>query len=143
MIAYVFAVLGAIPVAAYLHEGSHWFVGWIGKTQPNVEYVFWVFPNGVHHGKIDSMDAAIIRISGLAPFLWMPVAFFAAMVLFVDQSPRFLFPASVALFTILMSTESDAIAFRDPEKYRESCVNGELSRKPLFFPNPPEWVPRF
>lgn len=46
---------------------------------------------------------------------------------------------------LLMSTEADALAFRDPETFREKALNEGLDRTPLFLPNwlLPDWLPRF
>lgn len=143
MYGYVLAALSAILIAPYLHEGSHWTIGWLGKTKPEFKYVLWIFPNGVYHGKIQTMDAEIIRASGLAPLFWVPGALLASGLFLVDQSPSSFFTAFAPIFTVLMATESDALAFREPEQFRENVMDGELPRNPLFLPNPPEWVPRF
>ena len=45
----------------------------------------------------------------------------------------------------MVATESDAIAFRDPELFREMWINDEFPRNPLYLPNwiIPDWLPRF
>lgn len=141
MYGYIVAVVMATLVTPYLHEGGHWFIGWLGKTGPKVEYELLIFPNGVHHEKIETMDSEIIRASGLAPFLWLPVAFLAGVYFLINSSPSFLFAALPPLMTVLMSTESDSSAFREPEKFREDAINGELSRDPLILPNLSRWIP--
>lgn len=42
------SILAAFP-APYLHEGSHWFVGWVCGTKPRFEWAFLGLPNGVGH----------------------------------------------------------------------------------------------
>lgn len=134
MLLLVLALVLAVLTAPYLHEGSHWFIGWLGKTNPYVEFEYWIIPISVHHREIETMDAEFIRISGLAPLLWIPVAFFATVHCLIEPSPGSVYAAVATIFTIIMSTESDECAFRDPERFRENALNGELSRKPLFWP---------
>jgi hypothetical protein len=143
MLEYSLAILFAIVVAPYLHEGSHWFIGWLGKTKPEFAYVLWIFPNGVQHGEIKTMDSEIIRFAGVAPLLWIPVAFLGICLFVLERSSSILFLASAPLLCILMSTESDALAFREPEQYREEVMHGELSREPILLPDLPKWIPRF
>lgn len=142
---YPFLILLAIFPAPYLHEGSHWFVGWLGKADPEINRVFWVIPNGVHFQEMKEVDAGLLRASGFAPFIWLPVAFFATVLFLIEQSPSYFFLAAVLFYTVLMSSEADALAFRNPEAFREQALSEGLDRTPLFLPNwlLPDWLPRF
>jgi len=142
MLEYSLAISFSIFVAPYIHEGSHWFIGWLGKSMPEFEYVLWIFPNGVHHREIKTMDSTIIRFSGVSPLLWIPVALLAIILFIMERSPSSLFMMSAFTLSILMSTKSDALAFREPEKYREKVLYGEISREPLLLPDLPKWIPR-
>jgi hypothetical protein len=138
-------ILAAVP-APYLHEGSHWFVGWVGDTQPKVQWTFRVVPNGVEHGTIESMDSGLIRLSGAAPFCWIPVWILGFLYFLVNWTPENLFAMLVPFYTVFfLATESDVIAVREPERFRDMEVNDAFQRNPLFFPNwlIPDWLPRF
>jgi hypothetical protein len=140
---YVVSMLLALVVGPYIHEGSHWFIGWLGNSKPKFQYCLWIIPNGVYHKRVDSVDEEIIRFSGIAPLLWIPTVPIAVMLLYTYRSPiTLIFTFSLA-FSILMSTESDALAFRDPEQYREDVASGELSRNPLLLPDVGGWLSRF
>lgn len=73
----------------------------------------------------------------------MPVALVALILFLIEQSPPFLFTATAPILTVLISTEGDALAFRDPEQFREDVMDDELPRKPLFLLSFPDWMPRF
>jgi hypothetical protein len=114
---YSLAFLGAIYVAAVLHEGSHYVVGWLGRTEPTV---LWVgpIPNGVDHGRIKTMDPAWIRLSGLAVLGWCLPATVAMLFLLFDRSPLGVFYAATPLFVVVGMSVSDYVAIRDPELFR-------------------------
>lgn len=82
---YPVLILLAIFPAPYLHEGSHWFVGWLGRAEPEFNCVFWVIPNSVYFREMEEVDAGIIRISGFAPFFWIPVVVFSVMVFLIEK----------------------------------------------------------
>lgn len=137
-------ILAAIP-APHLHEGSHWFVGWLGNTQPKPHWVFGIIPNGITHGAIETMDAELIRLSRLAPFIWLLIWILATIYFVVDRTPESLFAMMLPFYTVFFySTESDCIAVRDPERYREMEINDEFQRNPIFLPNRvfPDLMPR-
>lgn len=143
---YFTAIIAAAFPAPYLHEGSHWIVGRLGNTNPRVHWTLGIFPNGVSHGTIDTMDATVIRLCGAAPFTWIPVWTLAAALFIIFWTPGALFAMMVPFYTVFFySTESDAIALLEPERYREMEMNDELERNPLFFPNwiIPNRIPRF
>ncbi len=105
-------ILAAFP-APFLHEGSHWFVGWLGDTRPKIQWKFRFIPNGVEHGLIQSMDAELIRLSGAAPFFWTPVWVTSLVYFLLRWKPATLFVMLLPFYTVFfMSTESDAIAFK-------------------------------
>lgn len=133
-------VLGGI-LGMYLHEWSHWFIGWLGKTNPDVSYRFWILPYVVRHKEIETMDSEIIRFAGVAPLLWTPAALLAVGLFVLEQSPFALFLAFAPTICVLMSTESDAVAFREPEQYRENAMDGQPSPKPLLLPDVRKWIP--
>lgn len=142
---YAIAIGWAILSAPFFHEGSHWFVTWLWHGKPKFQYGLLNIPNGVVQREIEDLDSRAIRFSGFAPFLWIPVAIIAFGYFFIEPSPQNLFMAVSPSAVILMSTESDAIALREPELYREMVLNDGFSRNPLFLPNwlSPEWLPRF
>lgn len=133
-------------IAPFVHEGSHWFVGWVGGSNPKIEWAFGVAPNGVTHGEIETMDSELIRFAGMANFVWIPFLLYAGMLFSIERSPSYLFIASLFFFvTVGMSTESDAIAFREPERFRRKAIEDDFPRNPLFLPNGivPSFLPRF
>lgn len=142
---YILAIVAGLVIGGYLHEASHWFVGWLGDTDPKMEWVFRIFPNGVDHGKMETMDPALIRLSGASIFLWMPPGFLALAFLPFNVNPGTVFVAAVPVSILIAATESDAIAIRNPEKFRRMWLNDEFQRNPLFIPNwlMPDWLPRF
>lgn len=142
-IPFLLAVGSSLLIAPFVHEGSHWFVGWVGGSDPKTEWVLGIIPNGVTHREIKTMDSELIRFAGMVNFLWIPFLFHAGMLFLIERSPAYLFIASLFFFvTIGMSTESDAIAFREPELFRRKAIKNEFARNPLFLPN---WIipPRF
>jgi hypothetical protein len=136
-------ILAAVP-APVLHEYSHWFVGWLGNTEPTIEGLP-LFPNGVHHREIERMDPELIRLAGAAVFIWIPPVIVASAQLLIQPTPRNLFVAAIPFFTLIMCTESDAIAVRDPEEFRQRWLEDSFSRNPLFLPNWvfPKWLPQY
>lgn len=141
---YLLAIVFAALPAPALHEYSHWFVGWLGNTRPKIQG-FQLFPNGVDHREIETMDPQLIRFSGFTVFLWMPPWIVATAQFLAYRTPEALFVALIPFFPILMSTESDAVAVRDPEEFRQRWIENDFPRNPLFFPNwvIPDWLPRF
>jgi hypothetical protein len=141
---YVLAVVFAILPAPALHEYSHWFVGWLGNTRPKMQG-FPFYPNGVHHREIETMDPQLIRFSGFAVFLWIPPWIVASFQFLALRTPEALFVALIPFFVIIMSTESDAVAVRDPEAFRQRWIENDFPRNPLFLPNwvIPDRLPRF
>lgn len=144
LVLYSVSMLLAVLVSPFVHEGSHWFIGWLGRSGPSMETVFLIFPNGVEHQYIETMDSAIIRLTGLVIFLWIPVGLLALGLFIIHQTPYHLFLSAVPAFTLIMSSESDALAIRNPEEFRQMAINNELPRNPLFLPNWlfPDLIPR-
>jgi hypothetical protein len=125
----------AAYTAAWLHEGSHYFVGWIGQSRPRMQFAFKVQPTGVYHDEIKTMDSELIRMSGISIFVWIPVTLLALAFFALNPTPAYLFLAATPLLVTMSATESDAIAARNPEKFREMAVAEEFERNPLFIPN--------
>jgi hypothetical protein len=133
--AYIVAYAFAIFVTPYLHEGSHWAVGKLGGTEPTVNWgiMRWVWPQAVRHNKIATMDADIIRFSGLSIFLWLPPWVLSLGYLAENITPYTVVTSLVPFLVVFgMATESDALAVRDPEEYRERSMDDKLSADPLF-----------
>lgn len=110
---YALAIIFAALPAPALHEYSHWFVGLLGNSRPKIQG-FPLFPNGVHHREIETMDSQLIRLSGFAVFLWIPIWIVATAQFLAYRTPEALFVALIPFFIILISSESDAIAVRNP-----------------------------
>lgn len=138
---YLLAIAAALILAAWLHEGSHYLIGWIGKTGPMIDFRFGV-PNEVRHENIETMDSALIRMSGISILAWIPSGLLAFGLLVANPSPLYLFFATTNLVVVGMSTESDAIAARNPEKFRRMALNQEFTRSSLFLPDYTEWFSR-
>lgn len=124
----------AIFVGGYLHEGSHWFVGRIGNTDPDLIVDYLIIPRAVDHGQIETMDPGIIRLSGVSVLSWIPLALLSVAHFFLDPNLGTLFIAVALLTVVLMTTESDIVAVRDPEIFRERWLNNEFQGDPAFFP---------
>lgn len=135
---YSLAFLGAIYVAAFLHEASHYVVGWLGRTEPTV---LWVgpIPNGVDHGRIETMAPVWIRLSGLVVLVWCLPATVALLHLLFDRSPMGVFYAATPLFVVVGMSVSDCVAIRDPELFRQLWIDeafeGRNAWVHLFFGN--------
>lgn len=142
---YGFALIASIFIAPYLHEGSHWLVVWLGGGRPKFRYIFWkVWPNGVEIRELETIAPEIIRASGFAPLLWVPIAVVSWMYFLIEPTPLYFLVALLPSETLLVTTEADALAFRDPETYRRKALNKDLERNPLFLPNSwiPDWLPQ-
>lgn len=63
----------------------------------------------------------------------MPGLVLALTYMTMSFNPWTLFAMLLLLGTVAMSTESDAIAFRNPEKFREMSLNDEFEGISLFF----------
>lgn len=137
--AYVAAFTAAIAVTPYLHEGSHWAVGKLGGTDPNVDWKIarWVWPEAVRHNEIEVMDTQLIRLSGLSIFLWLPPWILSLGYLAADITPWTMLVSVVPFLVVFaMATESDVLAIRQPEQYRKRAMNRDLPGDPLFNPIP-------
>jgi len=142
---YSFVIFVAIFIAPYLHEGSHWLVVWMGGGKPKFNYIFWKFvPNAVKIREIENIHSDIIRASGFAPIIWVPVGVISWSYFLIELTPLHFLVALLPTGTLLMTTEADALAFRDPEAFRRKAQNNEIERNPLFIPNSciPEWLPQ-
>jgi len=140
---FLIAVIAASIFGGYLHEFSHWFVGWLGGADPKFEWTFLFIPNGVDHGKIETMDSTIIRLSGASIFLWVPPGILSFVHLLTDFTPANLFVSMTSLIIVLMTTESDIVAVREPERFRQMWLNDEFQRNAVFVPNwlDADWLP--
>lgn len=122
-------------IAAYggiwLHEGSHYFAGWLGNSDPRLVFNF-VFPVAVKHGNIDTIDSAVIQLSGLTIFLWIPVFVFTIFVFLLIPSPETLLMTIPFGISTLMATTSDTIALLEPERYRKLEGAGEIPLESLW-----------
>lgn len=132
---YFIAIVVAYFTGAWLHEGSHYLVGWIGQTGPRMEYYAKVIPNTVRHSEIETMDSELIRMSGISIFTWIPVGLLALALFLLNPTPVNSFLAGTPVVILVMATESDAIAARNPEKFREMAIANEFDRKLLFCPD--------
>lgn len=119
---YSLAFLGTIYVAAVLHEGSHYVMGWLGQTEPTL---LWVgpIPNGVDHGRIKTMEPIWIRLSGLAVLLLLLPAPVTVLHLPIDHSPLGVFYALTPLVVVVGMSVSDLVAIRDPELFRTLWID--------------------
>ncbi|WP_152418583.1 hypothetical protein [Halorubrum distributum] len=133
----ILTVFIAIFVGGYLHEGSHWFVGRVGGTEPVLITDYLIVPKAVDHGQIETMDPDIIRLSGVSVLLWIPLALFSVAHFILEPSLGTLSIAVAFATVVLMTTESDIVAVRDPEIYRERWLNDEFQAVPAFLPNIP------
>jgi hypothetical protein len=135
--AYVAAYAFAIFITPYFHEGSHWTVGKLGGTGPVVNWkiVKYIWPGAVRHSKIATMDPALIRLSGLSIFLWLPPWILSLGYLAADITPWTLVVSLIPFLVVFaMATESDALAVRDPEEYRRRSLEDNPPSGPLFNP---------
>lgn len=130
---HLIAIFLATFLAPFLHEGGHWFVGKLGNSDPKVHFILFIIPSRVSHRNIEDINPQIIRISGFSPFLWIPGIALSLTYMIMSFNPWTIFAFLLVLGTVAMSTESDAIAFRNPEKYRQMSINDEFEGIPLFF----------
>ena len=129
---WIFTLILPVFPGWYLHEGTHWFIGLVAGTDPQPRSVLRIVPIAIEHGRIGAVDPGIIRLLGLGIFLWLPVQLLAIAYLLAEFTPSNLFIAMVPFYILIVSTESDVLAVRDPEKYREMELAGELSgRSPI------------
>ncbi|WP_434521956.1 hypothetical protein [Halorubrum sp. AS12] len=131
----ILTVFIAILVGGYLHEGSHWFVGWVGGTDPVLITDYLIVPKAVDHGQIETMDPVIIRLSGASVLLWIPLALFSVVHFVLEPTFGTLLIFVLFSTVVLMTTESDIVAVRDPEEYRERWLNDEFEAVPAFLPD--------
>lgn len=137
---YAGTIFATIFIAPYLHEGSHWVVVWMGGGKPKFYYVIWKFvPNRVKIRELETLSPEIIRASGIAPLIWMPIGIIAWGFFLIELTPLYFLMALLPTGTLLMTTKPDAMAFRDPEAFRSKALNNDLERDPLFIPN--SWIP--
>lgn len=122
--------LGAY-LGAWIHEGSHYLIGKLGDSGPNLRFVNVVMPTEVTHDNIETMDEGIIRLSGLAPILWLPILFAVIPLSAISPHPV-TFTVSVAIaVNVVMVTVSDTVAFRDPNEFRKKSQEDGFSGTPL------------
>lgn len=124
---WIFALILPVFPGWFLHEGTHWFIGLVAGTDPQPRCVLRFVPIAIEHGKIDVVDPSVIRLLGLGIFLWLPIQILAIAYLLVELTPSNLFITMVPFYILIVTTESDVLAVRDPEKYREMELAGELS----------------
>jgi hypothetical protein len=132
---YVAAYTFAIFATPYLHEGSHWAVGKLGGTDPTVDWKIarYVWPEAVWHGEIDTMDSILIQLSGFSIFLWVPPWVVSLPYLVSNPTPLTMLASLLPFLTVFaMTTESDVIAIRDPEEFREQAMERNLSGEGVF-----------
>lgn len=131
---YILALTVPMIPAWYLHEGTHWFVGWLCDTDPKMKWLILGVPIAVEHGKIETLRRETIRFLGLGIFVWLPVQVLALGYLFLDFSPKTLFMAMLPFYLVFASsTRSDRLAIREPERYRHLEIEGDLPGTSLFF----------
>lgn len=140
---YLVAGIAAMLLGSYLHEFSHWFVGWIGDTNPEIKWSYLMIPNEVNHGDIETMDSTIIRLSGVSIFVWIPPGVLSLLYLLFDFTPVRLFIALIPISVILMTTESDVVAIREPERFRQKWMENDFQRNAVFIPDwlDADWLP--
>ncbi|WP_225334268.1 hypothetical protein [Halomicrobium urmianum] len=134
-LAYAAVYLIGFIIAPYLHEGSHWAVGKLGDTGPEVDWRIarGLVPQAVRHKRIETIDGAIIRLSGLSIFLWLPPWILSLGILAVEINPLTVLIVLLPFLVVFgMATESDVLAVRSPEKYRERSIDDELPADPVF-----------
>ena len=123
----IVAIYGGI----WLHEGSHYFAGWLGKSGPRFVFSF-VLPVAVEHRNIETIDSAVIRLSGLAVFLWIPTFVFTMFRFLLLPIPESLIMTIPFGVSTMMATTSDAIALLEPERYRNLEVADEVPMESLW-----------
>jgi hypothetical protein len=124
---WIFALILPVLPGWYLHEGTHLFIGLVAGTDPQPRCVLRIVPIAIEHGKIEDVDPGVIRLLGLGIFLWLPIQLLAIAYLLAELTPSNLFIAMVPFYILIVTTESDVLAVRDPEKFRERELAGDLS----------------
>lgn len=138
---YLIALTFSVVPAWYLHEGTHWFIGWLENTDPKIRYENWIIPVQVEHGNIETIEPGEIRLLGLGIFLWLPVQFLAFGYLLFDFTTAHLFLAMVPFYIVFgCSSNSDRLAIRDPERYRQLEIEDNLPKGPLFYTALKNWI---
>jgi hypothetical protein len=132
---YAIAMFGSVFVGSYLHELSHYFVGWLAQSEPELQRQWGIFASGVDHGALQSMDTTWIRLSGLAVLLWIPVAIISMLELIINWNPTQFFVSFTPVLVVMGTSESDIEAIRDPDGFREKWLKNEYERKMAFWPD--------
>ena len=134
-IPYLVAFVCAIFAGGYLHELSHYFVGWIGQTEPELQWRWWIFPVGVDHGRIETMDAKWIRLSGLSILVWAPIAIVMLTEFIGGWTPPRMFLFLTPVFVVISASKSDIEAIRNPEKFRKKWMKEKYEGRVAFWPD--------
>lgn len=132
---YVAVYTFAIFATPYLHEGSHWAVGKLGGTDPSIDWKIarYVWPEAVWHSEIKTMDSVLIQLSGFSIFLWVPPWVLSLPYLASNPTPLTTLASLLPFLTVFaMTTESDVLAIRDPEEFREQAMERNLPGEGLF-----------
>lgn len=121
----------SIYVGIWLHEGSHYFAGWVGKSDPKIRF-FTILPVAVEHKNIETVDSQVIRFSGFSVFLWIPILVLTIFRFFLQPMPETLvMTIPFAVSTVYMTT-SDAIALLEPERYRDMELADDIPMESLW-----------
>jgi hypothetical protein len=109
----------------WIHELSHYIVGILGDSKPELEWFdyFPILPTGVSHQKINQINHTTIRISGLSPLIWAPAGFVGIIFFILNMRPVRLMMAISIVYPALTLSEGDKIAFSNPQKFREIQEN--------------------
>lgn len=126
----IIAIIAAY-VGFWLHEGSHYFAGWLGKSDPRMVFRV-VIPEAVEHRRIETMDSVVIRLSGLSVFLWIPLFVLTIFGFLLLPSPETLIMTIPFGISTLMMTTSDSIALLEPERHRELEEADEIPLESLW-----------
>ncbi|MHB9288128.1 hypothetical protein ACKVMT_13950 [Halobacteriales archaeon Cl-PHB] len=121
----------AFAIGIIIHEGSHWITGWMGNTGPKFEVKIRELHLGVSHRKIEVIDPQLIRASGFAPLVWIPVLFVSTGWFVTDVNTISTVTFVALIVNFIMLTESDRTAISNPEEYRQQEIEGNPSSKSL------------
>lgn len=133
---WVVSLLLSLFVACWLHELGHWTIGKLGGSEPKILRNYWILPYRVKHNNVDEFPDALIRLSGFSPFIWIPPGILAFIWFILEyHHPLGLLIGFSFILVVTMASESDAIAMRDPERFRRMDKSDEFPGNSLFFPN--------
>lgn len=111
-------------VATTAHERIHWIVGRIRSDDVTIIHLGYVFPFSVDFQSPNDVPQAVIRVAGIAPFLFCaPIA----VVLFTVVDASFLVRVLLTLpfWAAAILGPSDILAFCYPRRFQELATEHE------------------